>query len=232
MRADQAVPPPADPGRAAPLPGGAPWLSFRRIVDVPFATYVAALETRQLPGPDGGRRAGQPLVCGPAEHDRDSGTCRVQVRLHLGPLCPALRMRLQADHWSSSPPRTVLELIPCGRVRPSAAYFRAGHLLLDQLARSLARQEHPFTATQEHDMALFMDFHQDLKLPAEAIAQIAEDARQARADRFGVRSSCTITPRERCTACWKGRTRKRSASTTPHSASPAATSTRSTASPD
>ena len=33
-------------------------------------------------------------------------------------------------------------------------------------------------------MALFMDFHEDLKLPAEAIAQIAEDAR---ADRFGVR---------------------------------------------
>jgi hypothetical protein len=40
---------------------------------------------------------------------------------------------------------------------------------------------------QEHDMARFMDFHEDLKLPAEAIAQIAEDARNARADRFGVR---------------------------------------------
>ena len=36
-------------------------------------------------------------------------------------------------------------------------------------------------------MALFMDFHQDLKLPAEAIAQIAEDTRAARADQFGVR---------------------------------------------
>jgi len=36
-------------------------------------------------------------------------------------------------------------------------------------------------------MALFMDFHEDLKLPAEAIAQIAGDARHARADRFGVR---------------------------------------------
>jgi hypothetical protein len=32
-----------------------------------------------------------------------------------------------------------------------------------------------------------MDFHEDLKLPAEAIAQIAEDAGNARADRFGVR---------------------------------------------
>ena len=36
-------------------------------------------------------------------------------------------------------------------------------------------------------MPRFMDVHQDLKLPAEAIAQIAEDTRNARADRFGVR---------------------------------------------
>ena len=115
------------------------WLSFRRIADVPFGTYVAALESWQLTGPDGGRHTGQGLVCGPVEHDRDSGTCRVQVRLARGPLRPRLRMRLQADHWSSSPPQTALELIPCGHVRPSAAYFRAGHLLLDSLARSLAR---------------------------------------------------------------------------------------------
>jgi hypothetical protein len=32
-----------------------------------------------------------------------------------------------------------------------------------------------------------MDFHNDLKLPAEALAQIGEDTRHARADRFGVR---------------------------------------------
>ena len=36
-------------------------------------------------------------------------------------------------------------------------------------------------------MALFMDYHEDLKLPAEALAQIAEVASHARADRFGVR---------------------------------------------
>lgn len=36
-------------------------------------------------------------------------------------------------------------------------------------------------------MPAFMDFHVDLKLPAEAIAQIADDARHARADAFGVR---------------------------------------------
>jgi Protein of unknown function (DUF4242) len=33
----------------------------------------------------------------------------------------------------------------------------------------------------------FMDFHHDLKLPAEAIAQIAGDTRDKRADQFGVR---------------------------------------------
>jgi len=36
-------------------------------------------------------------------------------------------------------------------------------------------------------MPRFMDFHPDLTLPAEAIAQIADDTRHARADRFGVR---------------------------------------------
>jgi hypothetical protein len=113
--------------------------SFRRIVDVPFGTCVAALESWQLSGYDGGRRGGQGLVRGPVVHDQDCGTCRVQVHLARGPLRPVLRMRLEADHWSSSPPRTALELIPCGRVRPSAAYFRAGHLLLDSLARSLAQ---------------------------------------------------------------------------------------------
>ena len=121
------------------------WLSFRRIVDVPFGTCVAALESWQLAGPDSGRRVGQGLVCGPVEYDRDCGTCRVQVHLPSGPLRPPLRMRLQADHWSSSPPRTALELIPSGHVRPSAAYIRAGHLLLDSLVRSLAR---PLTAAQ------------------------------------------------------------------------------------
>lgn len=35
-------------------------------------------------------------------------------------------------------------------------------------------------------MALFMDYHEDLKLPAEAAAQIADDTRHARADRIGV----------------------------------------------
>jgi Nickel responsive protein SCO4226-like len=36
-------------------------------------------------------------------------------------------------------------------------------------------------------MARFMDYHDDLKLPAEAIAQIAQDTRDGKADQFGVR---------------------------------------------
>jgi hypothetical protein len=47
-------------------------------------------------------------------------------------------MRLNIDRWSAS--STALELIPRGRVRTTAAYFRAGHLLLDSLTRSLSQQ--------------------------------------------------------------------------------------------
>ena len=36
-------------------------------------------------------------------------------------------------------------------------------------------------------MPTFMDYHDNLKLPPEAIAQITEDTRQERADQFGVR---------------------------------------------
>ena len=109
--------------------------SFRRIVDVPFETCVTALDSGQRTGQGGILRFGDSLLHGPIEHDRDSATCRIQVRLVRGPLRPPLRMRLDIDRWSAS--STAVELIPCGRVRPTAAYFRAGHLLLDSLARSL-----------------------------------------------------------------------------------------------
>jgi hypothetical protein len=36
-------------------------------------------------------------------------------------------------------------------------------------------------------MPQFMDFHDDLKLPAEAIKQITQDTKDAKADEFGVR---------------------------------------------
>ena len=100
-------------------------LSFQRIVDIPFGTCVAALESGQLTGP--------------IEHDRDTGTYRIQVRMARGPLRRPLRMRLDIDRWSSPPLQTALELTPSRYVRPSAAYFRAGHFLLDSLVLSLAQ---------------------------------------------------------------------------------------------
>ena len=116
------------------------WLSFRRIVDIPFETCVAALEGWRREGRNGALQPGQSRLRGPIEHDRGSGTCRVDVRLARGPLRPPLRMRLNLDR-SSRPSSTALELIPCGHVRATASYFRAGHLLLDSLTHSLQLEQ-------------------------------------------------------------------------------------------
>jgi hypothetical protein len=115
---------------------GPGWLSFRRIVDIPFEACVAALESWRREGCGGRLQAGHSRLRGLVEHDQGSGTCRVEVRLARGPLRPLLRMRLDVDCWSSSS-RTALELIPCRRVRATASYFRAGHLLLDSLTHAL-----------------------------------------------------------------------------------------------
>ena len=143
---------PARPGFPVPMSTSTGPLSFQRIVDVPFETCVAALDRWQHAGHGGGPRSGGSRVLGPMEHDRDTGTGRIQVRLARGPLRPLLRMRLDVDRWSSS--STALELIPCGRVRPTAAYLRAGHLLLDSLTRSLPRHLPPgraqHAASQPH----------------------------------------------------------------------------------
>src|ERR1700760_5168535 len=110
-------------------------LSFWRTVDVPFETYVAALDGWLRSRHDGELRFGGSQLLGPMEHDRELGTRRIQVRLARGPLYPMLRMRLEIDRWSSS--STALELIPDRLVRPTAGYFRAGRLLLESLTRSL-----------------------------------------------------------------------------------------------
>jgi len=116
-------------------------LSFWRIVDIPFETCVAALDS-WLRTRDGGElRFGGSQLLGPMEHDHGLGTRRVQVRLARGPLHPLLRMRLDIDRWSSS--STALELIPCRLVRPTADYFRAGRLLLDSLTCSLPQRPEP-----------------------------------------------------------------------------------------
>ena len=109
-------------------------LSFRRIVDIPYQACVAALGGWQA-GQHGELLVGQSMLRGPFERDRDPGTCRIEVRLARGPLRPRLRMRLDIDRWSAT--STVLELIPYRRVRPTAAYFRDGHRLLDALSHSL-----------------------------------------------------------------------------------------------
>jgi len=104
-------------------------------VDVPFETCVAALDSWQHTEQGGEVRFADTLLCGPVERDPGTGTCRFQVRLARGALRPLLRMRAAIDRWSSS--STAVEVTPGRRVRPTAAYFRAGHLLLDLLTRSL-----------------------------------------------------------------------------------------------
>jgi hypothetical protein len=136
--------PSADTG---PAGGG---LSFRRIVDIPFDACLAALESWQRTGHDGELHPGQGLWRGPIEADRDSGTCRIQVRLACPPLRPPLLMRLDIDRLSSS--RTALELIPCQRARPTAGYFRAGHRLLDSVTHAL-----PAGAAMRPAPVIFLD---------------------------------------------------------------------------
>jgi hypothetical protein len=109
---------------------------------------VAALDTRRQTAYDGEVRFGDSLLCGPAERVPGSATYRIQVRLARGALRPPLRMRLDIDRWSCS--STAVELIPGRRVRLSAAYFRAGHLLLDSLTRHLLL---PLPAEQARDTA-------------------------------------------------------------------------------
>ena len=67
-------------------------LSFRRIVDVPFQTCVAALDSWQRTG-HGELRVGESLLRGPVERDRETGTRRIQVRLARGPLRPLRMLR-------------------------------------------------------------------------------------------------------------------------------------------
>ena len=119
-------------------------LSFGRIVDIPFEPCAAALDNWQRTGLGGEFGLGGSMLRGPVEHDCDTGIRRIHVLLARGPLRPPLRMRLDIDRWSST--STAVELIPCGRVRPSATYFRAGHLLLDWLTCSLRQQLAPAQA--------------------------------------------------------------------------------------
>jgi hypothetical protein len=108
---------------------------FQGIADTPFEAYMAALESWQLTGHGGELRLGNSLLRGPIEHDQLFGTWQIEVYLGRGPLRAPVRMRLDIAPWYSG--ATALELIPCQRVRPSAAYLAAGHRLLEFLTRTL-----------------------------------------------------------------------------------------------
>jgi hypothetical protein len=110
-------------------------LSFWRIINIPFGTWVTALERWQLSGHGSELPLGESLLRGPAKYDQHFGTCRIEVLVGRGPLRPPLRMRLDIDHWSAT--STAVALIPCQRVRPSAAYFQAGRRLLDSLTSAV-----------------------------------------------------------------------------------------------
>src|SRR5215468_2892419 len=135
--------PGGEAGAGAGTRSAVSWLSFPRIIDVPFETCVAVLEGWPRTGQDGELHIGPGRLRRPIEHGPDRGTCRIEVRLARGPLRPPLRMRLEIHRWSPAWTRTALELIPCQLVRPTGAYFRSGHLLLDSLTRSLLRVHHP-----------------------------------------------------------------------------------------
>jgi hypothetical protein len=85
-------------------------LSFLRTIDIPFETWVAALEKWQRTERDGELRIGHSLLRGPIEHDRPSGTCRIEVHLAQGTAAPAAPHEAQhrplvlASRWDR--PRT------------------------------------------------------------------------------------------------------------------------------
>jgi hypothetical protein len=127
----------ADSGMSAGMRSAVSWMSFPRVIDVPFEACVAVLESWQHTGQGSELHIGPSLLRWPIEQGRDRCARRIEVGLARGPLRPPRRMRLDISCWSASAARTVLELVPGQRVRPTAAYFRSGHLLLDSLIHSL-----------------------------------------------------------------------------------------------
>ena len=60
------------------------WLSFRRLIDLPFDAGLAAVESWQRTGQDIEPDVRHSLLRGPIEADRHSGTCRIQIRWPAG----------------------------------------------------------------------------------------------------------------------------------------------------
>jgi hypothetical protein len=108
--------------------------SFRRIEEISCDAYLAVLAGWELTGDGGELCLGGSVVRGPVERDDFFGTWRVEVFLARGRLRRPVQMRLEIAPWYGG--ATVLELIPCRQVRPSAAYLAAGDRLLDCLTRT------------------------------------------------------------------------------------------------
>ena len=108
--------------------------SFRRIEEIPCEAFLAMLADWELTGDGSELCLGGSLLRGPVEQDHFFGTWRIEVRLARGRLRRPVRMRLEIAPWHGG--ATVLELIPCQRVRPGTAYLAAGGRLLDCLTRT------------------------------------------------------------------------------------------------
>lgn len=108
-------------------------VSFRRVIDAPFASAVSALDrllSQQTPDPT--LRIERYRLSGPPQVDPATGQCVIRVEVKRWLARPAATMELQL-----LPGRlhhtTELELIPRRRVRASPRYFREGHRMLDAL---------------------------------------------------------------------------------------------------
>jgi hypothetical protein len=125
----------------ADMPGadrGARW-SFLRIVDGSYAevlSVVVAL-TGQHRHVASWPRAPQPRL-GEVRLGTTAARCSISLALGYGRLTRVIPMVLEIAPWSES--STLLELIPCRRIRPTRRYFRAGHQLLDALIDQTGRQ--------------------------------------------------------------------------------------------
>ena len=96
--------------RAARL--GAPiWLSFPRIIDIPYEICIATLESWPRLGRDSELRIGPSRLRWPIEDERDDGMRRIEVGVDRGRLRAPRRMSMEISRWSRWP----AERQPCTR---------------------------------------------------------------------------------------------------------------------
>jgi hypothetical protein len=133
-----------EPGGGANLGGGEGLVSgtsFLRLVDLPFATVAAALESLWEREQRGGFvTVGTGAHVGRPEVANGIGRVRVIMERRWGRISSSLPMELEIAPWSDSRPVTRLELVAGRRVRATRRYFLAGHLVLDAIIEELTSQ--------------------------------------------------------------------------------------------